>query len=216
MSACRRRSQQVDATLYLKRRDGGCCDGSERFVADFTAAEKTEMWDRWQRGESLSSIGRAFGKESSSIYFQISPYGGDPAGATAALAAGLDAVGTRDDISRDCGPTIGPLDGRQLGRSPSTVSREIKRNGGCDRYRAAQCRRIRPGPRRAPEALQAGRAIHGCGHDCGVKLTTELWSPEQIAGWLKRAYPGERNHQVSHETIYRSLFVQARGVLKKS
>ena len=102
---------------------------------------------------------------------------------------------------------------RLLGRSPSTVSREIRRNGGYDRYRAALAdKRAWDGARRRKRCKLAKHPPL-----CRVvarKLRLN-WSPAQIAGWLKRAHPGDGSHQVSHETIYRSLFVQARGVLKK-
>ena len=100
----------------------------------FTAAEKTEMWDRWQRGES---IGRAFGKESSSIHFQISPYGGiRPAPrrrSRLALTLAERETISRGIVARQSARSVA----LQLGRAPSTVSREIKRNGGRDHYRAA-------------------------------------------------------------------------------
>ena len=81
---------------------------SERYPRGFSAAEKTELWDRWQRGESLKAIGRAFGKPSSSIYFQLAPHGGIR---PAPLAVGVDARGTRGDIPRHCGASIGTVDG---------------------------------------------------------------------------------------------------------
>jgi len=102
---------------------------------------------------------------------------------------------------------------RLLGRWPSTVSREINRNGGYDRYRATQAdkqawvRARRPKPCKLATSPRLRQVVA-----CKLRLN---WSPEQIAGWLKRVYPGEERHRVSHETIYRSLFVQARGVLKK-
>jgi IS30 family transposase len=102
---------------------------------------------------------------------------------------------------------------RLLGRSPSTVSREVRRNGGYDRYRAARAdeqawvRARRPKPCKLATDPRLRRAV-------ARKLRLN-WSPEQIAGWLKRAHPEEEHCHVSHETIYRSLFVQARGVLKK-
>ena len=101
----------------------------------------------------------------------------------------------------------------QLGRAPSTISREIKRNGGQDDYRASQAdeaawdRAHRPKTCKLVENRALARVVTG-------KLQMQ-WSPEQIAGWLKRTYPGNGNYQVSHETIYRSLFIQARGALKK-
>ena len=184
-----------------------------RFRRGFTAAEKTEMWDRWQRGESLSSIGRAFGKESSSIYFQISPYGGVRPAPRRRSRLALTLL-ERETISRGIvARQSGRSMARQLGRSPSTVSREIERNGGCDRYRAAQA--DEQAWRRACRPKRCKLASHPWLRQTVAMKLTMLWSPEQIAGWLKRAYPGEEGHQVSHETIYRSLFVQARGVLKK-
>jgi len=102
---------------------------------------------------------------------------------------------------------------RLLGRSASTVSRELKRNGGYDRYRAALAEEQAWGRARRPKRCKLAsspwlrRAV-------ASKLRLN-WSPEQIAGWLKRLHPHDESHSVSHETIYRSLFVQARGVLKK-
>jgi IS30 family transposase len=179
----------------------------------FTAAEKTEMWDRWQRGESLSAIGRSFGKESSSIYFQVSPYGGIRPAPRRRSQLALT-LSERETISRGLAADRSARSmARQLGRAPSTVSREIGRNGGYGRYRAAggdQQAWVRA--RRPKHCKLAKRPwLRGT---VASKLGL-LWSPEQIAGWLKRAYPGEESYQVSHETIYRSLFVQARGVLKK-
>ena len=99
------------------------------------------------------------------------------------------------------------------GRAPSTISREINRNGGPDWYRASWADQAAWDRAHRPKTcrLAENRAL---AHVVADKLQL-LWSPEQIAGWLKRTYPGDENNQVSHETIYRSLFIQARGVLKK-
>ena len=101
----------------------------------------------------------------------------------------------------------------QLGRAPSTISREITRNGGQERYRASQADQSAWDRRRRPKTgkLAANRALARIVAD---KLQLQ-WSPEQVAGWLKRTYPDDTSRQVSPETIYRSLFVQARGALKK-
>ena len=102
---------------------------------------------------------------------------------------------------------------RALGRSPSTISREISRNGGAGRYRAAAADKRALRQARRPKSCKL--AVHGqLRQAVATKLALD-WSPEQIAGWLKRTYPGTEARQVSHETIYRSLYVQARGVLKK-
>jgi IS30 family transposase len=180
---------------------------------NYTAGQKAEMWDRWQRGESLKSIGRVFDRPSSSIFGQLSPSGGIrlPPRQRSRMALTLS---EREEISRGI---AGQLSLRaiaaQLGRSPSTISREINRNGSLKRYRAnladqaAWDRAHRPKPCKLAGNPMLRRIV-------ARKLRLN-WSPEQIAGWLKRAYPGNESHQVSHETIYRSLFIQARGVLKK-
>ena len=103
----------------------------------FTATEKTELWDRWQRGESLKAIGRAFGKPSSSIYFQVAPHGGIRPAARRRSMLALT-LSEREEISRGITAHQSTRSmARLLGRSPSTVSREMSRNGGYDRYRAS-------------------------------------------------------------------------------
>src|ERR1700756_834696 len=205
-------SQPVGATLCLRgKRWSVAMDRG--FRRGFTTAEKSELWDRWQRGESLKAIVRAFGKPSSSIYFQVSPHGGIRPAPRRRSRLALT-LSEREEISRGIAVhrSAKSMAGL-LGRSPSTVIREINRNGGYDGYRAAladdkawtRARR----PKRCKLATNPGlrQAV-------ASKLRLN-WAPEQIAGWLKRAHPEHGCYQVSHETIYRSLFVQARGVLKK-
>ena len=179
----------------------------------FGAAAKAELWDRWERGESLKAIGRAFDKPSSSIYFQLAPHGGIRPAPRRRSKLALTLV-EREEISRGIAAdeSARSMAGK-LGRSPSTVSREISRNGGYDRYRASSAdetaweRACRPKRCKLATNPQMREAV--------VRKLRGNWSPEQIAGWLKSAHPGDEANQVSHETIYRSLFVQARGVLKK-
>ena len=180
---------------------------------NYTAAQKAEMWDRWQRGESLNAIGRAFDRPSSSIFGLLAPSGGirPPPRQRSRLALTL---AEREEISRGVARSLTLRTiATQLGRSPSTISREVKRNGGLVHYRASQAdqaawdRAHRPKPCKLAGSPLLRRIV-------AEKLRSN-WSPEQIAGWLKRTYPENENHQVSHETIYRSLFIQARGVLKK-
>src|SRR3984893_18776102 len=102
---------------------------------------------------------------------------------------------------------------RHLGRSASTVSREVSRNGGADRYRAAGSDQAAWDRARRPKLCKL--ACHPFFRRTVSIGLRRQWSPEQIAGWLKRTYPGKPQNQVSHETIHRSLFIQARGVLKK-
>ena len=179
----------------------------------YTTEQKTEMWDRWQRGESLHAIGRTFDRHSSSIFGLLAPSGGirPPARHRSRLALTL---AEREEISRGIASHLSLRSiAIQLGRSPSTISREIKRNGGYDGYRATQADEAAWDRSHRPK-----RCKLACNPPLCRAVATKLrsnWSPEQIAGWLKREYPGDECNQVSHETIYRSLFIQARGVLKK-
>ncbi len=179
----------------------------------FSAAEKTELWDRWQRGEPLKAIGRAFGKGSSSIYFQLAPHGGIRPAPRRRSRLALTLM-EREEISRGIAAAESTRSmARKLGRSPSTVAREISRNGGYDRYRASQADETAWVRARRPKRCKLADNPHL--RETVVGKLRGNWSPEQIAGWLKSAHPGDEANQVSHETIYRSLFVQARGVLKK-
>jgi len=185
----------------------------QRFRRGFTAAEKTELWERWRRGESLKAIGRVFGKPSSSIHFQVAPLGGIRPAPRRRSRLALT-LSEREEISRGSAVHQSARSmARLLGRSPSTVSREIRRNGGHDGYRAtladekAWVRSRRPKRCKLANNVRLRQAV-------ASKLRLN-WAPEQIAGWLKAAHPDDECSRVSHETIYRSLFVQARGVLKK-
>jgi len=180
---------------------------------NYTAAQKTIMWDRWQRGETFHSIARLFDRHHTSVRGIISATGGirPPERCRSPRALTLT---EREEISRGI---AGDLSLRtiasRLGRAPSTISREVSRNGGLKRYRASRAdqaawdRAHRPKPCK----LVINRAL-------AQLVTNKLrrcWSPEQIAGWLKHAHPNEESCRVSHETIYKSLFIQARGALKK-
>ena len=179
----------------------------------YTAAQKADIWNRWQRGESLNSIGRLFDRPSSSIFNMLAPTGGirPPPRQRSRLALTL---AEREEISRGlaCRLSLCVI-ATQLGRSPSTISRELHRNGGATGYRAVKADQAAWGRARRPK-----RCKLACNRSLSRTIATKLrllWSPHQIAGWLKREYPEDESHQVSHETIYRSLFIQARGVLKK-
>lgn len=179
----------------------------------YSAAQRAEIWDRWQCGESMSSIGRRFDRQSSSIFSVLSPSGGIRPAERRRSGRSLS-LSEREEISRGlvAGRSLRAI-AAQLGRAPSTISREVGRGGGRDRYRgtvsdqAAWDRALRPKPCKL--------ACHpGLRRTVSRKLRRS-WSPEQIAGWLKRGFPDEEQQRVSHETIYKSLFIQARGVLKK-
>jgi IS30 family transposase len=179
----------------------------------YSEADKVLMWDRWQKGESLNSIGRHFGRSHSSIQNILSQTGGirPPQRRRSRLALTL---AEREEISRGviAGFSIRSI-AVSLGRAPSTVSRELRRNGGRRRYRASTADQAAWDRARRPKTckLVENRAL--------VRIVAQklqkFWAPEQIAGWLKRTYPNDENYQVSHETIYKSLFIQARGALKK-
>jgi len=185
----------------------------QRFRRGFTAAEKAQLWDRWQRGESLKAIGRAFGKPSSSIYYQLAPHGGIRPSPRRRSRLALT-LSEREEISRGIAAHQSARSmARLLGRSASTVSRELSRNGGYDGYRAALADETAWARARRPKRCKLASSAR-LRQAVASKLRLN-WSPEQVAGWLKRAHPGDESYHVSHETIYRSLFVQARGVLKK-
>ncbi len=179
----------------------------------YSERQKAEMWDRWQKGESLKAIGRVFDRPSSSIFNVLSPSGGirPPERKRSCLALSLQ---EREEISRGvvCHLSLRTI-ANKLGRAPSTISREVNRNGGLRHYRANEAdkatweRAHRPKPCKLKMYPPLRRVV--------VQKLRGHWSPEQIAGWLKRAYAGDEMMQVSHETIYKSLFIQARGALKK-
>ena len=179
----------------------------------YTEEQKALMWDRWQKGDSLQQIAQLFDRNHSSVQRILAETGGIRPGPRRRSRLALSLT-EREEISRAVvgGQSIRSI-AMLLGRSPSTISREIKRNGGQDCYRASQAdkaawdRAHRPKTCKLVENRALARVVAG-------KLQMQ-WSPEQIAGWLKRTYPGNGNYQVSHETIYRSLFIQARGALKK-
>jgi len=180
----------------------------------YTAAESAEIWDRWQKGEGLKSIGRVFGKSSGSIFSHISPTGGIRPSPRRRSRLALT-LAEREEISR------GLVSERSLrviacgmGRAPSTVSREIARNGGRGCYRAAAS--DRQAWRRALRPKACKLATHPQLRGVVARLLQRNWSPQQIAGRLRLNHPEDEAFWVSHETIYRSLFVQARGVLKKA
>jgi len=179
----------------------------------YTESQKTLMWDRWQKGDSLHTIAGLFDRGHSSVQRILGETGGirPPQRRRSRLTLTLS---EREEISRGAvaGHSMRSI-AESLGRAPSTVSREIRRNGGPRRYRASQAEQAAWGRARRSKRckLVENRAL---ARVVASKLMLH-WSPDQVAGWLKRTYPDDENYQVSHETIYRSLFIQARGALKK-
>ena len=179
----------------------------------YTDEQKAVMWDRWQQGETLGSIARLFGRYHSSIERIIAESGGIRPAPRHRSSRCLS-LAEREEISRGIatGRSLRAI-ATSLSRAPSTISREINRNGGLKKYRASQAdkatwdRAHRAKTCKLTENRSLARIV-------AKKLQLE-WSPEQIAGWLKQTYPDDESYQVSHETIYRSLYIQARGALKK-
>ena len=179
----------------------------------FTDKQKAEIWDRWRRGESMSLIGRLFDRNSSSIYPLLARTGGIRPLERRRSRQALT-LAEREEISRGLRAALSlRAISRQLRRAPSTISREVRRNGGRCRYRATQSDQAAWDRARRPKPCKLARRPALC-HTISEKLERK-WSPQQIAGWLKREHPDDESARVSHETIYRSLFIQARGVLKK-
>ena len=179
----------------------------------YTESQKAIMWERWRKGESMQSIAELFDRNHSSIQGILAETGGIQPAQRCRSRLALT-LAEREEISRSVatGQSIRSV-ATQLGRAASTISREIMRNGGQQCYRASQADQAAWDRGRRPKTcrLAENRTL---AHIVAGKLQL-LWSPEQIAGWLKRTYPDDETFQVSHETIYRSLFIQARGVLKK-
>lgn len=179
----------------------------------YSESQKAVMWERWKKGESLQQIAQLFDRNHSSVNRILAETGGiRPAQRCRSQLALI--LAEREEISRAlvAGQSIRAI-AVALGRSPSTISREIKRNGGPGCYRATQAdeaawdRAHRPKRCKLVQNRSLARIVAG-------KLQLQ-WAPQQIAGWLKHTYPRDEDFYVSHETIYRSLFIQARGALNK-
>ena len=179
----------------------------------YSSVQRAEIWDRWQRGESMSSIGRRFDRESSSVFSVISPTGGIRPADRKRSQQNLK-LSEREEISRglSMSQSLRTI-AHRLGRAPSTISREVKRNGGSQQYRATTSDQAAWDSALRPKLCKL--ACHPFLSRAVSRKLRRKWSPEQISGWLKRTFPKELHKQVSHETIYRSLYIQARGVLKK-
>lgn len=178
-----------------------------------SAGQKAEVWQRWKKGESLSDIGRAVDKHPGSVFGLLKIHGGIHSSARRRSRHAL-ALKEREEISRGVAAGLSMRQiARGIGRSPSTVSREIARHGRIHRYRAADADATAWDRARRPKLCRL--AQHERLRRIVAEQLSQDWSPEQIAGWLKQSYPDDESMHVSHETIYRSLFIQSRGVLKK-
>jgi IS30 family transposase len=178
-----------------------------------SSQQKRELWARWKAGQSLSDIGRSLGKHAGSVFGVLSSRGGIAPPSRRRSPRSLSLY-EREEISRGL---VAGLSFRriaaQLGRAPSTISREIERNNGCSKYRATNAdeRAWRSACRPKRCRLAVSQSLQTA---VAQKLSDD-WSPQQISGWLRVEYVDDPHMRVSHETIYKSLFVQARGVLKR-
>lgn len=186
---------------------------AERGRPGMSKLEKADLWERWKRGESLSEIARALAKNPGSIHGVLRGKGGIVPAPRKRSAIALT-PSEREEISRRVAAGLGIREiATAIGRAPSTVSRELRRNGGVAKYRAAQAdaaaweRALRPKKCRLSKSAKLRSIV-------SRKLQLD-WSPQQIAGWLKLQHPNDVALQLSHEAIYRTLFVQSRGALKK-
>jgi IS30 family transposase len=178
-----------------------------------SAAQRADMWNRWKAGQSLHAIGRALGKDHVVIQLLLARHGGI-APAARRRSRRVLTLAEREDISRGIasGSSMRVI-AQRLSRACSTVSREVARHGGRAQYRANQADQqawesaLRPKP--------CLLATHNKLQEIVASKLMQDWSPQQISGWLKQHYPDDESLRVSHETIYRSLFIQARGALKQ-
>ena len=179
----------------------------------WTAARKEEVWQRWKAGESAADIARALEKKSGSVHMVLRAAGGiaPPRRHRSRWVLGLT---EREEISRGlaAGESMRAIASR-LGRAASTVSREVNRNGGRENYRAASA--DESAWERACRPKRCLLAVNRRLRDVVARKLKEDWSPQQISGWLVRIHPNDEAMRVSHETIYRTLFVQTKGALKK-
>ncbi len=178
-----------------------------------SSAQRADMWSRWKAGQSLNAIGRALGKDKQVIHFLLARHGGIAPPVRRRSRRALT-LAEREDISRGMASGCSMrFIAQRLSRASSTVSREVARHGGRAPYRASEANSqawrsaLRPKPCRL--------ATHSQLQEIVASKLIEDWSPEQISGWLKQSYPDDESLRVSHETIYRTLFLQARGALKQ-
>src|SRR5229473_1695514 len=185
----------------------------ERKRTRLSPTEKNEIWGRWKAGQSMHEIGRAYGRPHPTIRKILLPCGGIAPAARRRSWLGLT-LAEREDISRGIASDSSIREiARGLSRATSTVSREIVRHGGRPAYRAHDA-----DGQAWQSALRPKKCLLACNRKLRDIVASKLildWSPEQISGWLKTQHPDDESMRVSHETIYRSLFIQARGVLKK-
>ncbi|HEU0259201.1 MAG TPA: IS30 family transposase [Burkholderiales bacterium] len=179
----------------------------------FTPEERAALWRGWKSGLTLSEIGQGLNRRAVSVLNILRRAGGFEPRTRRRAARSLKA-GEREEISRGLAAGLAVREiARQLGRAACTVSREIGRNGGRHGYRAADADARAWQRARRPQACLLARRPWL--RNWVAERLQRDWSPRQIAIGLERTFAHDGSMRVSHETIYRSLFVQARNVLKK-
>lgn len=187
--------------------------GNRKGRGHLSPSERAEVWRRWRTGERLAEIARALQLSEIGVYQHIRKAGGIAERPRQRAAHALTAA-EREMISRGLAKAQSfRAIAQQLGRWTSTVSREVGRNGGRGAYRAVRAEAA--AWERASRPKQCKLATHARLRRLVAAKLEAKWSPEQIAGWLKRQFPSQPELHVSHETIYRTLFLQARGALKR-
>ena len=178
-----------------------------------SSAQRADMWSRWKAGQSLNAIGRALGKDKQVIHFLLARHGGIAPPVRRRSRRALT-LAEREDISRGIASGCSMrVIAQHLSRTASTMSRELARHGGRAQYRANEADQQAWESALRPKACRL--ALHEKLRTLVASKLMQDWSPEQISGWLKQSYPDDESLRVSHETIYLSLFIQARGALKK-
>jgi IS30 family transposase len=176
-------------------------------------AQKREVWEQWKQGRPIREIGLGMGRTPGAIRGFLATHGGIVPPTRRRAAQSLT-LADREEISRGLAAGWSYREiARCLSRPTSTISREVGRNGGVDSYRANRADELAWDRARRPKpcVLATNVALR----QLVAQRLVQRWSPEQIAAWLKLEFPAEESLRVSHETIYRSLFIQARGALKK-
>lgn len=186
----------------------------EKARVRFSASERAELWERWRGGQCIADIARALERRNKSGVYRILAVDGGITPCARRRATAALRLDEREEISRGiaAGDSIRRI-AKRLDRAASTVSRELKRHGGREAYRASDADGRAWERARRPKRCRLAK--HGRLRWRVAEKLARQWSPEQISGWLKREFPADPTMQISHETIYKSLFVQARGALKK-
>jgi len=178
-----------------------------------SADDEATLWRCWHRGHSLHRVAREVGITAASVHQYLDKHGGYCPAPRRRRSVSLSAE-EREEISRCVAAdwSVRAI-AEYLDRHPSTVSRELRRNGGRDNYRAVDAERSAWDRARRPKRCRLGSSRRLCG--LVERRLRKDWSPEQISGWLKATYPDNESMHVSAETIYKTLFIQSRGALNK-